>query len=149
MDPSGTSCDASEPRDVITGWIESVVADKSRERERLIASEDWLGCKETTDRIGAIQNERDEVLGKYEKNGQSVTEDMVDGLLSVSGIKHEDPLSAALLALITTCAPDAKRRVSECLECLANSFKNALDIQHALLLGNQDFFPLQNHFLVF
>ena len=49
------------------GWIESIVAEISRKRERMIASEDWLSCLETTTRIEAIQKARDEILAKYEK----------------------------------------------------------------------------------
>ena len=131
----------------------------------MIAQEDWGALSTLTVQLSAVETQRDKFLGEYESNGRCVTQDMVDALVVASGVGPGDPLNESLRALVvpsesttvvpsesttvvpsesTTVVPSestTKHLVKDCLQCLSTTFQEAVAIQKALLLKNEDTFP--------
>ena len=127
----------------------------------MIAQEDWVALSTLTVQLSAVETQRDKFLGEYESNGQCVTQDMVDALVVASGVGPGDPLNDSLRALVVPSESTTKYHplndslralvvpgesttkylVKDCLQCLSKSFQEAVAIQKALLLKNEDTFP--------
>lgn len=107
----------------------------------MIAQEDWGALSTLSVQLSAVETQRDMFFGEYESNGRCVTQDMVDALVVASGVGPGDPLNESLRALVVPSESTTKYLVKDCLQCLSTTFQEAVAIQKALLLKNQDTFP--------